>query len=120
MVALIAGNIETLDTQDLEGGLGDWGADTNCTVTSSTDWAHNGTHSLKMTAIATGDMTAQTTVRKTIDPALTYVITGWFRAGSVSQSWVIFVNWFDSGGTYITTTFYGPVIDNNTTDMQVN
>src|SRR6266542_2227218 len=56
--AWTAQNLLTGDLATFEGGIGTWTADTNATVGQSTGQFHSGAASLRLTAVAAGDMAA--------------------------------------------------------------
>jgi hypothetical protein len=96
--------ISTLDG-DFETDTTGWTA-TNCTFVSSTDQAHLGTHSGKMTV--TGSPTSayvrpSSGNRVAVTPNAQYRVSYWAYSPDGHSSLNAAVDWSDSGGTYIST-----------------
>lgn len=114
---LLPGNILTLADQSFESGIGSWIANSNCSLTTSSFWAQDGSFSLQLTSTAAGDMSAQANgpgfAGYPVDPTLVYTIEGWVHIGSGSSDRICFlyVNWFSSAPAFISNNFYGGLSD---------
>lgn len=113
-----ASSLLTGQDTGFEGGTGNWGSPSNCTIASSAVQAHSGVNSLALTSAAAGAMNARSTTTPAssviqVDPGQLLAVSGWFRAGTVSQSCRLQVNWYDATGTFISTFTPPPVTDNS-------
>jgi len=98
-----------------EGGNGSWGASANCSVANSSAQAHTGSASLAMTATASGNMSAGRGAGLTNAIAVTggaeYTMEAFFRTAVTARSTQAGINWYTSGGTFISSSFSGTVSD---------
>ena len=95
-----------------ETGVGAWTAGSNCTVAQSSAEALDGSHSLAMTALAGGDMTAGTGC--SVDAGATYAFVASFRAAATSRSVFVRVAWLTSAGALISQISGAEVADSTT------
>jgi hypothetical protein len=103
-----SGNVITpADASDFEGGVGGWTANSNCSVTSSATKAQKGTHSLRLSSTAGGAMSAVSasgTSGFPVQPNTVYRASAYCSAGATPQLCSVGIaNWYDSGGSLITT-----------------
>lgn len=101
-----------------ETGVGLWVGVVNCGISSSTDHALDGTHSLKMLSTAAGDMAAQIRggTGLSVYPVTTgvsYTAAASFLAGATPRGVRLDFQWFTSGGGFISDSA-GPVFADNT------
>lgn len=90
-----------------EGGIGTWAATTGTpAIVSSTDQAHSGSDSLKLTSAASGNMGAASSSAAAILTNGIPVVAGqgvyvqaWFRSAVSARSCNLQVNWYDNTGT---------------------
>ena len=97
----------------LETGLGSWTAVSNATVSQSTTQALDGTHSLRLSSTAAGEMGARTAA-VTMQPGNLVSATASFRAGSVARLVRVWVFFLDASGSTLTAVS-NPVNTNDST-----
>ncbi len=106
--AWTAQNLLTGDLATFEGGIGTWTADTNATVGQSTGQFHSGAASLRLTAVAAGDMAAAHASGGlngiVVSAGQQLVCWGWFRSSVATRDVQMAVNWFN-GSTFLSTSF---------------
>lgn len=101
------GNVLTTDESTLETSISDWGATGNNTSARSTAQAHTGVACIASTG--TGGGTSRTalptgTSGRPVIPSVTYNVSAWFRTAATARTVGIDVRWYDSGGSFISTT----------------
>lgn len=106
-------------TSTFEGGISTWATHNDSTVAHSTAQARTGTGSMSITATgATTSATARhvddTANAVSVTPGLIYTVRGWFRAATISRSVQMLVNWYESNGSYISTTGVGSSLPDST------
>lgn len=99
-----------------EGGLGHWGDRlVNSTVAASTAVARTGSYSMAVTATAAGNALASNGNGNSnavpVFPGTMYTCSAWLRAATQSRGVQAGINWYTSGGAYISSSFPGPVND---------
>lgn len=114
-------NLLSDENASFEGGtLGNWTALANCTVTNSTTFAADGTHSMRMSSTAGGDMTAICAIdankQPQVTPGQTYTVVEQFRTGVSARSVNAGARWLDNAGVQIGADVYG----SNVTDSSAN
>jgi hypothetical protein len=84
-----------------------WEASSNCSIARSTSQASIGSASLRMTATASGDMTASTTTatKFPVSPNQNFSAIADFRADSTTRSVSVGIRYLTSAGATISTTF---------------
>lgn len=126
-------NFLTGDNTGFEGGTaGTWVNNSNATLANTTAQAHTGTHSLSLSSIAAGTMTANHVATSglidtptsigtglKVQPGDTVNCKGWFRAATTGRSCQVGAQFYDSSGTFISTLTGGTVSDVTTTFTQV-
>lgn len=113
-------NSLTGQTANFEGGIGTWVVGLNApTLAASTAHAHGGTGSMSMTSTTAGAMSAKhvNAVASGVPVAAgtQLYLQAWFLAGATVRNCQVAVNWYNSGGTLITTTSGTPVANNAST-----
>jgi hypothetical protein len=95
-------NLLTANQASLESGTTNgWDVLTNCTISSSTLQALDGTHSLALTSVAAGDMSATTHQGVNGIPVtggVTYTAMFWARAATTPRSVTCYLQWYDVSG----------------------
>lgn len=81
-----------------------WAAVANCTISNSTAWSANGTHSLQLSSTASGNMSAAISVRPAVKPGVRMVATATGRSAVSVRSVRIDIRWYDVAGALISTT----------------
>jgi hypothetical protein len=113
-------NLLSADNSSFEGGLGNWTALTNCTITQSATFAADGTQSMRMSSTAGGDMVAKMAIDVNKQPQVqggqAYTIVAQFRAGASARTVNVGVAWLDNAGVQIGATLFG----GNVTDATAN
>jgi hypothetical protein len=94
-----------------DGTVGGFAAGTNTAIANSTAVAYAGTHSLALTAVAAGAVRASK--RFTAAAGTAYTLTAKVRAAATVAQGFTQINWFDSTGTYLSTS--NGVFANDTT-----
>lgn len=97
-------NLMTLNDASLETSIGNWIANTNCTVTWDATWGADGTHSLKMTSVAAGNMDAvkNSTGQSPVTPGEVYTAVATVKPAS-TRSCYVGIAWYTSGGAWLST-----------------
>ncbi len=107
-------NLLTGQNAGFEGGVGSWIAYGGAVVDSSTQ-AHTGADSAKMTASGTANVgigyTAGGAAGIPVTSGSEYTVAAWFLAGSAGRSCQAGVNWYASGGGYLSSQFPGSTAD---------
>ena len=87
-----------------ESGIGDWTI-SNATLAQSAAWSHSGTFSALMTSTGTSSpgLGVNAPFRVPVVPGQSYSHFAWLYAPSGSPSAHLYINWYDSSGTYIST-----------------
>lgn len=106
-MALIAGNLLTLNEQDIETDGTGYGSTVNCTTAQTSAQAFSGTFSLSMTSVAAGDMSCNTQSFCPVAQGSTIILGGQLRAATVARtSCILFVNYYsDNVGTFVSNDF---------------
>lgn len=108
------------DSAGFEGGVGSWVADTNCSVSSSTTMADQGTHSLRLSSTAAGDMVARAPSGATswaLVNSYEQDVICRVRSGAQSRVATLMLDCFTSGGA-LTGTFTSDEVQTSTTEWQ--
>lgn len=113
-------NILTTTSAAFGSGVGKWSAGSNTTIARATlPVTHaNVTACMKLTATASGSLTAHTKTGATgfvVVAGKTYTIMGTVLAHATSRTATLKVAWYKSGGTLISTTTVGTVASSTTT-----
>lgn len=99
------GNKFSVAAEDVEAGITDWATAGNGTVASSTVQAYSGTHSILVTATAAGTTGPQyNDARIAVTTGVTYTLSCWVYTALVSRTCSAEIDWYNSGGTYISDT----------------
>jgi hypothetical protein len=124
-VTAAAGNYLTGQNTGFEGGNGTWQNTGNCTIANTTAQAHSGAASLQMTSVAAGNMS---TIHCATGNILTQGLpvlpgdqvtgTAWFRTALSARSCQIELDWFNSSGTFLSTTNGPNVTDSSSAWVQ--
>jgi hypothetical protein len=108
----IASNALTGANSTFEGSLGNWVAVTNNTSTDTAAQAHGGVNSMSMSSTAAGDMTSASCVAGSIAaqgfavvPGSAVTVQGWVRAAVSARTCSVGVDWYTSGGGFISTSY---------------
>jgi hypothetical protein len=110
-------NLLAADDSSFEGSLGTWGLVTNVlTLTRVNAQAFDGSWSLEIKSLASGNMTARnnTANRPPVTVGNIYTMSAWFRAAVSPRSVQAAIHWVDSGGTNFASSFGNSVIDSTT------
>lgn len=110
-------NLLTENISDIEVDTTGWAVHTNCSIARSTAQAQEGAASLSMTSTAGGDMGARTATGTSgvpITAGLTYTVSGYFRSAVSARDVFMRINWYDSGGSLVTTVDGDTVADTTT------
>lgn len=90
-----------------EGGIGTWVLNLNSTIAATSAQAHGGTGALAVTTTNTSNASAKHTTNGVdgfaATPGRDYLVQGWGRSATVSRSLINTINWYTSGGVFITT-----------------
>jgi hypothetical protein len=99
----IPSNTTLLSTNagDIETDATAWSAALNATVAQSTAQAHSGTHSLLVTATASGDTQAALATGVAINPGTTYQGSAWCYAPASGITVKVELWWYDAGANFI-------------------
>ena len=104
-----------------EGGLGDWIAGSNCTITDSPATSHVGSYSCALTSAAAGNMNAVsfpagsiTTLGMPVTPATTVTGLVYFQAAASARSVNAGIDFYTSGGAFVSTIHGSNVTDATT------
>lgn len=95
-------NLLATDDASFEGGIGTWASVTNADLTQSSAWAADGTSSLSIQPVATGEVQAAP-VSVDVAPGSAYTLWSVWRAESAPETVTTAVRWYDSGGTLLST-----------------
>lgn len=120
VIAITNSPVNLLPAADasLEVGLGTWVANANCSVTQSTTQALDGTHSLRLSSTAAGDMSAKNTAIA-VSPSTQYTALTSFRAGASARSCRVTIQWLTAAMAAISTSVGTSVADTTTGWTQV-
>lgn len=94
-------NLIDANTSDIETSAAGWAAGSNTTIAQSTAQAHTGTHSLKMTGTAAGNMFGFTNAKYPVTAGTSYTCSAWFYCASPGRSVFLDIDWYDNTNTYI-------------------
>jgi hypothetical protein len=115
---LAAANSLAGDTSTFEGGISTWVASVNCSVAQSSAQAHGGTKSLALTSTASGTMSAAHVTATpnglggiAVTAGTVYTVSGWFRSAVSARTCDMQVSWYNSAGTFISTTTGATIVD---------
>lgn len=89
----------------------------NASVAQSTAQAHSGSASLRVTATAAGDMSANApagTAGIPVVAGVTYRASAWFRSSGTSRTTTLRVLWYDAAGTLLSTSVSPSITDTGT------
>jgi len=102
-------NLLTADNASFEGSLGQWAAETNCSVSRVTTDAADGTASMQMSSTAGGTMVANSGTEPFLDTHVKggsfYTALGSARAGATGRTCRVGIRWRDAAGATISTSF---------------
>jgi uncharacterized phage protein gp47/JayE len=101
----IEANMLSANAASVETNITDWANYANATLAQSATQALSGTQSLRLTAIANGDMGAMSAASLTVVPGEYYSALASFRAGSTARTVLAGIQWRDAGDTIISTQF---------------
>lgn len=115
-----AANLLTGQNAGFEGGLGTWVTGVGSpTLAESSAKAHAGSDSMSMTSAGTGTMAAKHVSSATggfaVTPGQHCYVQAWLLAGSTGRTSEVAVNWYNSGGTLVSTSVGTGVADNTST-----
>lgn len=99
-----APNLVAIDSATFESSLGGWTADTNCTIAQSSAQALQGTKSMALTSISSGDMYAISPygfAGYVVNGANTYSMTAFVRSAATPRFCQPIIRWYDNTGTRI-------------------
>jgi hypothetical protein len=96
-------NMLTAVDASFETGVGTAVAVTNCTVAQTAAWGLDGTHSLAMTSVASGSMTARIGPYP-VSPGQTYTGMGAFHAAATADPCAVDLVWADINKNILSTT----------------
>lgn len=97
-------NLLSLD-QATAGVIGTgWNASANCTTTQSSAAAWEGVYSQSMTAIATGNMTIDTSNKIPVTAGTNYTFSAYLLAATTSRTVALGINWYNSSNTLLSST----------------
>ena len=100
-------NILSANDASFEGGLGTTAAITNCAVAQSATQAEDGTQSCRLTSTASGNMSAGTATGLSGYAVLantSYTFRSDYRSAVSARSCRTDISWYNSSGTFISTT----------------
>jgi hypothetical protein len=112
----LRGRINDLLDQDSsfeQAGVGNWAADTNCTILNSTEWAKVGIHSLQLSSTAAGTMQASTLLFSASE-GRTYWARGTSRAATVARQCRVGLGFFNAAGALIGSRVWSAAANNAT------
>jgi hypothetical protein len=106
-------NANLLNAKDssFEAGLDSY-VPSNATLLASATFAAHGTQSMRMTATAAADMSAETSgfpFKYKVKPGVSYTALASFRAGTTNRSAHVDLRWYDKAGALISTTTGGNI-----------
>lgn len=111
IVASLAGlNFLDADTASFESSVGQWVADSNCSIATSATNPKSGAQALQMTATGAGTMVARSgnfATSRRIRPGGTYSVTASFRTAVTGRTVNTGIRWFDVAGAAIGADVYG-------------
>lgn len=111
-------NLLSAADASLEVGIGTWVANVNCAVSQSTTQALDGTHSLRLSSTAAGDMSAKNTAMA-VSPSAQYTAVASFRADAIPRSCRVKIQWLTAAMAAISTSVGTSVADTTTGWTQV-
>lgn len=94
-------NLFLEDTSSFELGTGGWSAGFNSTISTSTDQAYNGTHSLYLKATATSTNATMRSSSVPVTAGLTYAASAYVLPAITSRNVQMTCVWIDNQGTII-------------------
>ena len=100
-------NLLTLNQSSLETDTVGWAATGNNTISRSTSYAAHGVASLQMSSTAAGTMTAEMSLRPTIEAGTTYFAKAYVRAAVSARTVRVGIRWYDEVGALIGSTAFG-------------
>lgn len=114
-------NMLTVDEAGFETSVAHYSG-TNCTISSSTDTAAEGTHSMKMVASSAADMHADLIQanEKTVYPGDTITAIAQFKTAVTARACKVGIAWYTSGDVLISTSYSATSNDNTSTFTQVS
>jgi hypothetical protein len=101
-----------------ETGTGSWVTGANTTIGQSTVWAADGTHSLSLTATASGSATATNQYFPFVSAGESMSAMTLFHAGTTGRNCTIGIQWFDIHHTLLSTTTGSTVVDSTSGGIQ--
>jgi len=108
-------NMLTLNQGSLESGTSGWVAITNCTITQSTTvGGSNGSNALRLSASSAATMSAGTlsgTSGVAVAANTAYIALASFRAGTTGRTCRVWIDWYNSGGTFLSASSVGSGTD---------
>jgi Spherulation-specific family 4/Carbohydrate binding domain len=116
----------TAQNASFEGGVGSWSAYSGCSVAETSAQAHSGSDSLAVTATGTSNMLAVCwgasgyTSGLPVTAGDTVVLSAWFRASTVSRNCQPTVQWYNSSGSLLSSSFGSATADTTTGWTQVS
>lgn len=120
-----AGNLLTDNQADLETDTTGWAAETNCSISRSTAAFNTNAACLALTAgagAAAGVMNATTlggTSGMAVVVGQTYTVSGYLRTAVTARLCEVKINWYNSAGTFISTST-SPQVTDSTTFAQIS
>jgi hypothetical protein len=111
------GNAFDYADESVESGVGDWVASgtTTPTIASSTAFALDGTHSIQITSAGTSFAgLAWNTTRIPVTVGLVYTFSFWIYTALVGRTATAEINWYTSGGTYLSDSATGQAANSGT------
>ncbi|MEV6548014.1 hypothetical protein AB0M57_04800 [Streptomyces sp. NPDC051597] len=105
------GNLLAFDTEQLEAGVGQWTAETNCSIAAQTppvqwpvDWYLAGGQVLALTVTATGDASAKTVDRPAATPGVQYVGYAYLNPPTSGSSCWVELRFQNAAGSQLSAT----------------
>lgn len=98
-------DVLSAENSSFEGGtVGNWTVGANCTLTNQTTFAQVGTHSLRLVATGSGNMSANLTVPiPNLSAGQNFTAAASFRPGTTVRQVSLAVQWYDATSTLIST-----------------
>jgi hypothetical protein len=106
-------NILTINQASLETDTTGWEASLNCAIARSTAEASIGSASLRLTATASGNMTANTNVYIPVLPNTAFSASAEFKAAATARSCSVGIEWYTATNTSLGTV-YGTASNDST------
>lgn len=115
-VLLLRGRLNDLldgDSSFEDGTVGNWTADSNCTISNSAAWAAVGTKSLQLSSTAAGTMTASTLLFSASEGRV-YWARATARAATAARNIRVFLRFFNAAFAQLGATQYSPNVNDAT------